>query len=78
MEVEQVQVLLSDGRREMATKLFFLDAMPYRSPRAKRVAKPSFLAAYGMERAALAETAAPELALLRRGSIPGQSWGALA
>jgi hypothetical protein len=78
--VPEVTVMLGDGRREKSTRLFFLEIRPYRSAVPRKAPEPLLVAAYGVKEVAPAAAAAPELPLLRKGSVRADlpsPWGAL-
>ena len=80
VEVPETYVMLSDRRREQTTKMFILDALPYRARLGSKKPESVLVTAHGVEKAALATTNPPELPLLswRFETRPGLSMGSLA
>ncbi len=79
--VPEVNVMLGNGRREKSSRLFFLEIKSHRSAAHRRkVPEPYLVAAYGVNKAAPAADAAPELPLLRErfGVRPALTKGGLA
>jgi hypothetical protein len=63
--VPEVTVMLSDGRRETSTKLFFIEVKANRTVQSSKEPEPILIEVYGVKDLAPAAAAAPELPLLR-------------